>query len=309
MRNVLLFTAVFVLILLGVDCLAGWGNGICAPVGAPASVTYQWVRGEQKDQIHLFWGRQQVGTFCFSDGEYYPYDGNTWGNPSTPPVGSPPVPEVVGKKIEEFIFTERVVPPSESIPQQRNFGVYWRPDDSRGEEISYTNKEGTLKITPKAASVLVGGSLQDDSNFLRLTILDPDPIRRKKISEELGKLPEFRNVLIQAYHPDHWAVKEAGFRASSGAATTIYIQSPPRDGDGAGVVLHRQPDYNDGSAGVIKAIRKMDPNYSPDKDPDLRKDPPVVSVGWITEHLMWVISGILCFLTWAFTPDFRRIFA
>ena len=46
---------------------------------------------------------------------------------------------------------------------------------------------------------------------------------------------------------------------------TIYVQAPD------GKVLHRQDDYQGGAPELAEAIRRIDPNYDPKKDFDLRK--------------------------------------
>jgi len=107
-----------------------------------------------------------------------------------------------------------------------------------------------------------------DTNKLRLTVIgSKEAIERVKRDLE-GPLRELaKDFLIQYYEPSNWAVRDVGFKTDGNPV--IYVQTPD------GRVLHRQDDYKDGADGlrkVLTAVRKPDPNYRPERDPDLRKD-------------------------------------
>jgi hypothetical protein len=50
------------------------------------------------------------------------------------------------------------------------------------------------------------------------------------------------------------------------------VQGGP-DSRGAGKVLHSQPDYNGGANALADALRRVRPDYDPNKDVDKRKAP------------------------------------
>jgi hypothetical protein len=50
------------------------------------------------------------------------------------------------------------------------------------------------------------------------------------------------------------------------------LQGPP-DAEGKARVLHSPSDYKGGAGALADALRKADPNYQPDKDPDQRPNP------------------------------------
>lgn len=128
----------------------------------------------------------------------------------------------------------------------------------------------------RAIESLLGGSgnLIDDSGFLRLTVIGSDA-ERKRVLDDL-KGPALAGLagglLVRDYPPDHWAVKDAGFKVDG--RPTIYVQHA------GGKVLHRQDDYDGGPDRLAGAIRKARPDYDPKKDPDLSKpkvEPPAPS--------------------------------
>jgi hypothetical protein len=132
------------------------------------------------------------------------------------------------------------------------------------------------------------GKLEDDSDKLRLTIIGPEAERRAVLADleshpELEPLRE--GLLVQSYAPEHWAVADAGFARAG--KPTIYLQAPD------GTVKHRQDDYR-GPDKLAEAIRRADPHYRPERDPDLNRPTlfpnfhfPRVP-GWA-----WAVAGIL----------------
>ncbi len=113
------------------------------------------------------------------------------------------------------------------------------------------------------------GKIVDDSAKLRLTIVGDDAFRAK-VKGDLAAHPvliEWRDqLLVQDYPPEHWAVAGVGF------APGITLQLPAGR-DGKAPVLFRMTVYT-GPEALGGAIRKADPNYKPERDPDPSKPGP-----------------------------------
>lgn len=146
----------------------------------------------------------------------------------------------------------------------QNFGIDRSGLNGSAERITLDGRA----ITPsEAAQILQAGSLADDSGKLRLTVIGAEADRRRVLDDLKGPLADIAaQCLVQDYPPDHWAVARTGFYTAG--KPTIYVQTPD------GTVLHRQDDYTDGAEGLrlaFERLRKPDPDYRPDKDPDLRR--------------------------------------
>lgn len=110
----------------------------------------------------------------------------------------------------------------------------------------------------------------DDRDKPKLTVIgSPDAVKSVmddvKGTGPLSKLAaEFH---VQKYAPNSPYVQGMGFAAGNPA---IYVQVGSK-------VVHKQLDYSGGEDKLVEAIwksgavRKPDPNYKPDADPDLRK--------------------------------------
>ena len=112
--------------------------------------------------------------------------------------------------------------------------------------------------------------MPDDSKDGFLVILGPDPDKRKKVKEEFEASTELADLRsktrVWSSSAEHPQVKdrdtgESLFKAD-GNPTVLYM-------DANGEVLHRQEGYNSGDIG---ALRKINPNYDPRKDLDLRRN-------------------------------------
>lgn len=163
--------------------------------------------------------------------------------------------------LSAFIFAQ--VPDEDPIAEMRrinNYGV----DQSKFDrtEKYFFNGDRVSKTT---AEKMVSG-VPDDSTHLRVTIIGNDD-QRKMVLNDIKIHPEFdelRNqIVVQDYPPDHWAIRDVGFHTAG--SPTIYVQLP------SGKVVHRQDDYSDGAEGLATALRKSDPNYRKEGDPDLRR--------------------------------------
>ncbi|MCX7666446.1 MAG: hypothetical protein N2112_12975 [Gemmataceae bacterium] len=115
------------------------------------------------------------------------------------------------------------------------------------------------------------GNVPDDRERLRLTLVGNEEFQ-KKVWRELTQHPGWsqveRGLLVQSYPENHWAITGVGLRKG------ITLQRPANR-EGKGAVLFRIENYQEPNA-VITAIRKADPNYQPERDPDpTRPRPPV----------------------------------
>jgi hypothetical protein len=156
-------------------------------------------------------------------------------------------------------------------------GRCWR----RGREIS----------REEAAEAVENKQLPDDAAKLRLTVIGQEA-DRKRVLADLDSSPELAaykgRLVVQAYPPDHWAIKDAGFAA--GGSPTVYLQRPD------GKVLHRQDAYPSAEK-LALALRKAEPTYDPKKDPDLSR--PALPGGFDPSKvppLAWGGAGLLLLL-------------
>lgn len=112
----------------------------------------------------------------------------------------------------------------------------------------------------KALEAVAGGVVVDDSRKMRLTVV-ADEATRKAVLADLATHPALKDVrgavLVTAYPPDHWVVKELGL------APGLTLQPAGT----VSPVLWRMRTYA-GPAALAEAIKKADPNYNPDLDPD-----------------------------------------
>ena len=135
--------------------------------------------------------------------------------------------------------------------------------------------------------------LPDDGAYLRLSV-SGDEAMRGRVLADLGSAPELApwkgRLVVQSYPPGHWHL------AGVGLADGITVQAPP-DKDGKGKVLHHQADYS-GAVDLAAALRRVDPNFDPTKQPDARKAPLLadgLSVNTIPLALM-ALFGVVCLL-------------
>lgn len=194
---------------------------------------------EHPGWFYLYRGSAQVGTW-HPDGQGYKAlrDDGAWSESRDPPI---PLPS--GSALNFGIEPLRV------------------PDGPRyrmnGKEVS------------RAEALAAVGGLGDDSGKLRLTIVGDAAMRKRVLADLAGHdgLKSLRDrVLVQDYPPAHWAV------AGVGIAPGITLQGAP-DRDGKAPVLFRIREYG-GPEMLAGAIRKADPSYRPERDPDPAKPTP-----------------------------------
>lgn len=234
-----------------------------------AGAGYEWRSfPDDKDQLSLWKDGVQLGNYRISEDKYYPHRAaGVWGHPCPPPYPLPQGAATPGK-----IESDGTI----------NFGL----DRTRlsaagkhfvdGKEVS---KEQLLQALGKAC-------LPDDSGWPSLTIIGPEALRQTVLSDLQSSpflTPWKDRIKVRDYAPDHWAVKDAGFVTSG--QPTIYLQAPD------GTVLHRQDEYRRPEA-LAEVLRRADPAYQPERDPDLNKTLPNVPL-WL-----WIVGGILLVLLW-----------
>jgi hypothetical protein len=225
---------------------------------------------ESPGWFYLYRGSTQVGTW-HPDGRGYKEllpDGS-FAAASEPPL-SPP-----GGAVSNFGLDPR------RVPAEARYRL-------NGKEVS------------RREALAAFGALADDSGKLRLTIVG-DADLRKRVLDDLANHPALKGardrLLVQDYPPGHWAVAGVGF------APGVTLQ-PPAGPDGTAPVLFRMTSYA-GPDALATALRKADPNYRPERDPDPAKPAPAappVSLDpskWPTA--LWVLGGIVLVLVF-----FRR---
>jgi hypothetical protein len=283
---------------------AGWGTSGCAPswgnhaalVSSPyANVTpvpsapLRWVPVEgYPDQVGLMQGSTQAGIWILSESRYYSLQGKSW-IPAPCPIEAPPQANSLNKP------QESLPPGSKLIGEEINCGL---DKDKIGKDGGAGYRLNGHPCTKKEAYAAVAGdSLTDDSSLLRLTIVG-DEGTRKRVLADIDATPYLKDwkgkLVIRSYAPDHWAVKGLGFLAE-GETFSLLVTLP------TGEVLHRQADYSDGAEGLSEALRRIDPNRDPKKDPDRRKSEEP-SLDSLVEQLkkvpqlVWVVLGGLLLL-------------
>lgn len=155
------------------------------------------------------------------------------------------------------------VPDEDPIAEMRRLNNYGVDHSKLGiGEKYFFNGDQVSKTT--AEKKVMG--VPDDSTHLRVTVIGSEN-QRKMVVNDIKIHPGFDDIrdriVVQDYPPDHWAIRDVGFHTAG--SPTIYIQLP------SGQVVHRQDDYSDGAEGLVTALRKSDPNYRGEGDPDLRR--------------------------------------
>jgi hypothetical protein len=217
----------------------------CLLAAIPAAAGYEWhTFPDDADQLSLWHDGRQLGNWRISTREYLPLLApGVWGDPCPPPY--PPPQDVMAPGKIESDGTINFGLERSRLPAGRHF--------LDGKEVS---KDELLQALGPAR-------LPDDSQWPSLTIIGLEPARQKVLSDLQSSpflAPWKDRLKVQDYSPDHWAVKDAGFVTTG--QPTIYCQAPD------GTVLHRQDEYR-GPQALAEVLRQVDPQYKPEKDPDL----------------------------------------
>lgn len=223
---------------------------------------------DDQDQLSLWKDGVQLGNYRISEKKYYPLlSSGHWGDPCPPPY--PPPQDVVAPGRIESDGTI-------------NFGLDRTRLPAPGKHLLDGKEVSKVQLL----QALAERGFVDDSSLLSLTIIGPEPARRGVLNDLQSSpllAPWKDRIKVQDYPPDHWAVKDAGFVTTG--QPTIYCQAPD------GTVLHRQDEYR-GAEALAEVLRKADPAYQPQRDPDLNK--PLGNVPpWL-----WIGGGVLLVLLW-----------
>jgi len=204
-------------------------DGICRP----NPVAWR-SRADDPRRVYLYVDGRQRGGYDRASDEWRDFDpdSQTWSDPRP-------------------LFAQ----PAEAVT--RDFGVM-RERLANRERFSL----GGVPVSADDAREALA-AIPDDSQQLRLTVIGAEKDRRAVLDDlehHAALAPLRERILVQSYEPEHWAVAGAGFVTVG--APTIYLQAPD------GRVLHRQDEYR-GPERLAAALRKADPNYRPEADPDL----------------------------------------
>jgi hypothetical protein len=246
----------------------------------PEPLRWEW----DGDQYNLLRGRVQVG--ALNDGGYRPRVGPGWGEPCEPPVAPPPGAEARRKCRCGAPCCDckncRCRPDRKCCPDcrcgRRGAEQGQGPAQNFGVNSEQLPEGETFSINGRAVSgdaikrlIGKGGELADDTHKWRLTVVGSKEECDRVLAdlEHSAALAPWKDrLLVQAYRPGSWAVKEVGFPTDG--HPRIVVQGPP-EAAGKGPVLWDQPDYRGGAEqlaqGLTQARRMADPNYDPSKDP------------------------------------------
>lgn len=260
-------------LLAATVALGSWGPRGCGPVGpsvrqvAPvvSGPRYEW-RKIHGSKTQLLYDRGRLaGGWDEATNLFRWYEDGQWSEPVAKPW--------------EKAQPARTDPPSTGDPlgyfeqasQQPvpNYGIDL--DRLRAEAKPEYRLSGRPVSRQEAWEAIEAGTLTDDSARLRITVIGAESDRRSVLGDLASNpalAPWREKTLVRAYPPDHWAVASSGF--VTGGRPTIYFQSTD------GKVLHRQDDYEGGAEQLAQALRKADPSYKPEQDPDKRKPVPLV---------------------------------
>lgn len=222
---------------------------------------YEWRSfPDDPGQFSLFQNGVQVGGYSVVEDYYRPFDARTkrWG-PRSPCPTAPP-------RGNFGVLTEKI-----------QDGEHYRLN---GREVSRREIHGLLA----SADPKDGSKIPDTSNKWRVTVIGTDAERRQ-VLDDFAKHPALApwkdRVLAEGYAPSDWEIARAGFVTSG--HPTIYVQSPTAQ------VLHRQDDYQGGPEALAEALRRIDPNYRPEKDRDRRKSGSAIT-RWL--HVPWSVPVV-----------------
>jgi hypothetical protein len=118
------------------------------------------------------------------------------------------------------------VPTEKPIPkalQEQNFGV---DKDKLSGEDAYTvhSQHGSCEISKQEAYKIVGDTLKDDSNKLRVTVIGDDGTQKKVLADINSLIKDINDwAIVRGYPPGHWALTPGFVQSGS---PTVYCQTP-----------------------------------------------------------------------------------
>lgn len=310
--------ACLMLPLVPANALGGWGPSGCGPVGPDAAFTSprrsrlpvevqrkeshaqqppvaahviapdcEWrFRADDPGRFYLYRSGVQVGGWDGNDGRWMDYDAtrDKWSD-GYPPWYVDSLTREGNKPVGQVYFgVDRT-----QVPQKETFSVNGHRVDIR-----------------HLGQVFGDDTLSDDSGKPRITISGPKDIRDRVVSDlksHPALAPLSSKFLVQSYAPGTWPMEV--FKRPPGEGFYLSITGPP-DKKQKAVEYHSQLAYEgpEKLAGAMQeSLRRADPNYQPDKTPDLTKPKPVPAPPAPTPapeepgEFLWVlIAALIAFL-------------
>ena len=217
----------------------------------PAEESWGWSVTEPG--VRYFSRGSMVVGKLYPDGSYQTWNGSAWvvesAPTSAPAAGAEP----------ELAESHRI---------EDNYGV----DVSKITPGPYYERSGR-EVNRQEAFAAMEDSLTDDSQTPRLTIVSGDESARDRLADEVRRMPEAAGLIVHAYDPAHWHVRDVGFREG------VYLQAASRAADKGRVIWRHRTMPTAQTLRV--ALRKADPNYDPDNDPDPERTPSVPSLSGV----------------------------
>ncbi len=247
-------------------------------VSQPQAKGYEWrKRANDPARWYLHLDGVCIGGYCTTEQVYREYDARAdkWTmEPTVPPTGLPGG------------ATLKTPPVKTAQDGSKNFGV--DADKLRHEGVFSVS--GKVVTRQEAMQAIYGaGDLTDDSNKWHLTVVATDKAKRDAVAADLEG-PEFaavrKDFRIQTFAPDHFAMRpfqlerDTKFQASG---FLLFVQ-PPGGKDGKAPVSTLY-EYR-GVPALIGALRNIDTNYDPNKNPPLDK-----SKGSDANSFIWLALG------------------
>lgn len=136
--------------------------------------------------------------------------------------------------------------------------------DRIGNQDRFTVSGNEASRAEAMSALEAAGDIPDDAGKFRFTVIG-SAAARKPVLEDLKNAPDLAywrdQFVVKEYAPDHWRIKDGGFKTPAGAAdAVVYVQKPD------GTVLWRQDTYT-GPIDMARALRDKVPGYDPNKDP------------------------------------------
>lgn len=244
----------------------------------------EWrIRSDDPGRFYLYRSGVQVGGWDANQKRWMDYDAsrNAWQDGYPPWFAS----QLTGARDTQvgqiFFGVDR-----KNVPQQETFSV-------NGHRVEYH----------KAAEAFGDDTLSDDSGKLRITVCGTKEACDTVLSDlksNSATASMSNKFLVQAYRPGTWPVEV--FKCPPGEGFFLSITGPPNKRS-QGVEYHTQAAYEGPeklALAMHEALRRADPNYQPDKTPDLSKPkpPPAPSPSSPDggDIWPWAIAAILAFL-------------
>ena len=225
------------------------------------------LRRDDPNRLYLYRNGVQIGGWDESEKRWMDYnDGSQKWTDGCPPWYASQRTENRNPKVGQVFFgVDR-----RQVPQTETFSV-------NGQRVEFRNIK----------EAFVSDTLSDDSGKLRITLCGTKEACDSILSD-MKSDPAMASMsskfLIQAYRPGTWPVEV--FKRPVGEGCFLSISGPP-DKRGRGIEYHSQMAYEGPeklAQSMDGALRRADPNYDPNKTPDLTKPkPPPVLPGPMPE--------------------------